>query len=1277
MKPRTILLILLASLLLTLAILPPLLPHFVDTQRVKARLESVMAEALGMPVTIRGELGLRLLPMPELRLGGLELGHGADGPLASCREIRLGLSLSRLLRREVLLRNVILEDLALRLTRGTGDRLDWRLLQIQTVRIKDAPGEGRFAFKGVNNLSLSGSLRLVDAATGMRLDLERLTARYRKGREQLSLSGTLRMDWPEQYRFPRLEASVNAVGGLRLEGRTLRVHGFDVQAGLALQARDGTTRQGTLAARLALDTAAGTFQAQGLDAVLGELHLTGSAQGENLLTEPIVRASLMAEAGDAAALAEALGLPTPAAAYGRRAPVQAGLELEARLDGLDVRELRLALGESEITGQIALRDWAAPAWKVELNASRLNLDELRPTTWSKPDTEEGTDLEAVLGALRALKLDLDLRADELVVYGLIASRFRVALEARDGVVQGRVAQVAFPGGRYRSSLRAEIGPRAFFIMVDGRLAADGQHGPSDEDGPLVLRETLRFVGAPEEYTGSLEIPSCDLRELFRVLGVEPPANLARSALRQAALNVAFRGDAHGLRMPSVNLELDGMGLVGSGSIDDYSHPRITLGLRTKRLDLRPYLPALVSQGGNAPMSDGEQAERLLPLQPGCPAISVRLLASEVLLPDTRLGSLLLAVRLDDKSLHLDAESSAVFEGRATARLDMDGQGREPKARLTLTAHDVDAQQVLALIGQDGLLSGRLDARLNAEAEARNVEGILRSLRLNLEAEVRAGRLNAAGFADRPFTRIGGKLILGSDDGSRQTRLAENGRAAPYAYRCALTLSAESPEPALTLDMGLAGGLRVDPEARALVVSSAGLRLSARGPALRDERNSLGLRGSLSLDTSKGTLELADLVLKGPGMSGQGMLRAEGLGGNPSCSGSLRLAPFNPRETLRHAGIALWDTRDPTAMSSASATASFSLRDRRLEIPRLELELDGFRLAGDAHIPDTDNPRLLFDLAGTSFNLDRYRRPPRKDRQGPAGKDEAVRLPLEIMGRLAFKGRLRLERLELYRLLFEHGEAVVEAADGVYVAKPVTAEFYKGPAQGEFKAMVTPTEFSFETQASAQKVSFGVFLDAMAGGQYVRGPTDVYLTLRAHGATNQDLVATLSGNGRLEVENGSISFSPEDDPPDGENVVLDLPALSGDESKLWEIPEDVRRRGRTRFSSATANVAILNGVARNTDLLVRSPFIRGTGSGFVDMNKEIVDYTIVFEMMNAARVPLYFEGDFNRLDVGVRTLDVIGDTATGIMRKPFDILFGILPGIERLIPSSEPKERRVQ
>lgn len=1299
MKRR--LLLLLAGLLLALAILPPALPLLVDTRPAKARLEAALGQALGVPVAIRGGLGLRLLPFLELRVGGLEIGKEEQGARVACREARVRVSLVRLVQRRVLFRRVSLDGLSVRLEQGGDKGLDWPGLKAHRGFGLE---QGGFVFEGLSSLTISeGGVSLRNAASGLGVTLDRLQLRYRKGSGFLSLSTNLRLDLPTGVRFSRLEAAVSSVGALRMADGAASIQGLDVRSGLVLLSRDGAAVTGQLDALLDLDWASRSLSLTGLELALGELRLNGSLQGRDLLSSPLLRGAIRADSKDAARLAKALGLPTPAVALGSPVPFQAEADLTADAQGLELGIARAVLGGSDISGRIARRGWSAPSWAVELAAAKLDFDELRPAAWPEPaagqSREQGQGLGPVLERLRALRLDLDLRADEIVSHGVRGHGFQASLRAKDGRLEGGVARIGFQGGEYSSTVLADVDGQGFRLALDGRLTAhhadldqEPDHRPASSSAPgrspgpasgdgsahTVLRPSLRVTGTPQSFSGSLDIPRCDLRELFHVLGVEPHEGMADNALRQASLNMDFAGGGDGgLRIPSAVLMLDGMRLEGSGSATGQLPARMDFDLKTRRLNLAPYLPALTRRGTGASGSPGSAPGCLPPIHPACPAISGTLTVGEALLPDVKLSGLKLMLDMTGKSLRLRAESAQVLDGRASARLDVDVAGQGAMADLEAYFQGLDAASLSVLLGREGLLTGRLSGSLRAGARAGSLEEALRTLRLTAEAEARAGRLSAVDGQGQPFSRLAAKLIVagsGVGAGSGVQTVKAGARAAPYAYRCSLDLDADLPSPALVLDLGTAGELRVEPDGSALAVDSAGFRLSAKGPALRDERNSLVLRGGLTLDTAKSLVELSGLSLSGPGLNGKGRLRAEPEGGQLACEGSLALERFNPRQTLERAGISLRPMRDPTALSTAQVNLDFSLRERRLDIPRIELELDGFRLAGNAHVPDMDQPRMLFDLAGTSFDFDRYRAPPSK-RRGPPGEKDALRLPLDLLSRLSFKGRLRLERLRIYHLLFEHGEAMLEADGGVYVAKPVTAEFFEGPARGEFKAVATPERFSFETRASALKVSFGSFLDTMAGGQYVRGPTDVYLTLRASGATNLELIETLSGNGRLEVENGSISFSPEDDPPDG--AAIDLSSLHGDERKFWEIPEDVRRRGRTRFSRATANVLIDNGVARNTDLLVRSPVLRGTGEGFVDIGREIVDYTIVFELVNAARVPLYFEGDFDRLKVGVRPLAVIGDTATGIVRKPFDILFGILPGIERLLPDREPSERRVR
>jgi len=1310
----------LMGLLLLLAAAPVMLPLLVDTRQAKTRLETALSQALGQPVAIHGELGLHFLPRLELRLNGLELGAGPDGPWASCREARVSMSLTRLAAGGILLRRLTLDGLALRLERQADGGLGWR----PPKRATDSGFQNGLAFEGVQAVTVTdGSLVIEDAATGMRMNLERLQARYRHGQGFLSLTTALRLDLPGRpggqaasqaggqsasqavSQAPsRLDMSLSVVGGFRLAGGSTVLEGLDLHADLRFLPPHGQIRTGTLQVRLGLDAAAETLRVENLDLSLGELRLHGSLQGRSMLSAPALSGSLETVVEDVAWLTAALDLPTPVVALGRKVPAHAVLALDADGEGLELRGERLTLGETMLAGRATLTNWREPAWRVELEAQRLNLDELRLAAWPENEQgqgqEQGQGLSLLLDHLRQLKLDLGLRAQELVAYGVHSRDMHLGLHAEGGLIQGRVERVDLEQGRYSSKLRMEVGQQDFSLTLDGRLvAAAPAHAPLATDGPLVLRKTLRFKGTPQGYAGSLEIPRCDLRELFRVLGIAPHAGMAPEALRQAALSVTFGGTANGLRMPSLDLTLDGMSLRGSALLVVRGQSKVVFDLRSERLDLAPYLSASAFKGQPAqlaqPALDSLGLDRLVPLPPGCPAISGSIVADRAALPGLSLGMFRLDMDLSATALRLNAQSGSVLGGRASAKAGLSRDGQGPRVSLTAQAQGLDADKALALVGRTELLGGRLNGKLNAEAQANNLDDLLRNVRLSVEGQVTDGRLAVARGQDRRFSSLAARLIVAGDgQGGRtdgvsinEAGIADKTRRPAYGYGCALEVNAESPDPALALGLGLSGGLRVAPDGKSVSMAGAGFRLSAKGPTLRDERQSLVLRGKLSLDSARGSLDLADLTLSGPGLSGpsgpsglsslsgRGQLGVEGLGGQVSCTGSLELDRFNPRQALGLVGMDLWATRDPEAMSSARAKASFSLRQGRLNIPHLELELDDFHLAGNAHILDMSRPRLLFDLAGTGLDYDRYRPLPRA-KPGPPGppgppeSDKAVGLPLKTLGRLAFKGRLRLERLVIYRLLFEDAEAMVEAADGVFVAKPIKAKFFEGPAQGEFKAVARPEEFAFETQAVAQGASMGRFLDVMAGGEYVRGPTDVHLVLRARGATKQELAQTLSGSGSLEVAGGSVSFSPREALAEAAPGLS--PSLGQGERKMWEMPEEVQRSGRTRFTRGTANVTIENGVVRNNDLLVRSPAMRGTGSGYVDLVRKVVDYAIVFEVINTARVPLHFEGDFDRLDVGVRTLDVIGTTATGIVRKPFDILFGILPGIEWLLPAPKPR-----
>jgi AsmA protein len=188
-------------------------------------------------------------------------------------------------------------------------------------------------------------------------------------------------------------------------------------------------------------------------------------------------------------------------------------------------------------------------------------------------------------------------------------------------------------------------------------------------------------------------------------------------------------------------------------------------------------------------------------------------------------------------------------------------------------------------------------------------------------------------------------------------------------------------------LALEGRFAVERAGRRLaVLSLASLRLVDAGDAgWRVE--SLALRGRalpqelpfdlavprLYIDPGRAVASAAAATLGvGPARLQASALRAGWHGSAPpQVSGAVSLEPVAPRELLTALALAVPRTRDPTALSRATAEAQLAWNGAALRIEPLRLSLDDTRLEGRVGWDGT----LEFELRGDALDLDRYREPP--------------------------------------------------------------------------------------------------------------------------------------------------------------------------------------------------------------------------------------------------------------------------------------------------------------
>lgn len=229
----------------------------------------------------------------------------------------------------------------------------------------------------------------------------------------------------------------------------------------------------------------------------------------------------------------------------------------------------------------------------------------------------------------------------------------------------------------------------------------------------------------------------------------------------------------------------------------------------------------------------------------------------------------------------------------------------------------------------------------------------------------------------------------------------------------------------------------------------------------------------------------------------------------------------------------------------------------------------------------------FDLAIDRLNLDRYLAAEKKE----AKADE--RIDLGALKDKTVNGKIAIGALTVKRVKLEKVKAEVKLAGGKLEVAPHSADLYGGKLAGTLTADANGNRF--HVKGAVQQVALGTLLRDAAQKDIVDGRGSATLDVQASGPTVNALKKTLAGSARVEMKDGAIKGINL-----AESVRNARAALGARQTKADPTQ-------KTDFSDLSASFRIADGVARNDDLKVSSPFVRLGGAGDVDIGNNTIDY----------------------------------------------------------------------
>jgi AsmA protein len=325
------------------------------------------------------------------------------------------------------------------------------------------------------------------------------------------------------------------------------------------------------------------------------------------------------------------------------------------------------------------------------------------------------------------------------------------------------------------------------------------------------------------------------------------------------------------------------------------------------------------------------------------------------------------------------------------------------------------------------------------------------------------------------------------------------------------------------------------------------------------------------------------------------------------------------------------TADPTAQTLAleNLAGAIELANPKLPMKQLKLPLTGklradlarhtvaldlatqfdeSKIASKVNVTRFAPLALGFDLDIDKLDVDRYLPPnPKEAVAEPAAKAAAqppqsdpsvteARLDFSALKGLDVTGAIRVGALQVSKLKLTQLDARLTLADGRLDIAPITLNLYQGAASGS--AMVNANSNSLALKQNLTGVSINPLLKDLAGKDLLEGRGSVAVDLGAHGDSVSALKKSLAGTASISLKEGAIK---------GINLAQRLREVKARLDPTDDTAQQARAGEKTDFSELSASVKVAGGVAHNDDLAMKSPFLRLSGVGDIDIGADRLNY----------------------------------------------------------------------
>ena len=266
---------------------------------------------------------------------------------------------------------------------------------------------------------------------------------------------------------------------------------------------------------------------------------------------------------------------------------------------------------------------------------------------------------------------------------------------------------------------------------------------------------------------------------------------------------------------------------------------------------------------------------------------------------------------------------------------------------------------------------------------------------------------------------------------------------------------------------------------------------------------------------------------------------------------------------------------------------------------LAMKADESNIKATLVIADFTALRSTFDIAIDKLNIDRYLPPkqPGGTAKTPTASQPEQPIDFSPIKKLDVAGSVRIDELTISNIKTQNVRVDIKAKNGRLDVDPLAANLYQGSVKGSASVDANTNRIAIKQNLAG--ISIGPLLRDAIGQDLLEGRGNVTLDLTTAGNLVSAMKKALNGTAKIELKDGAIK---------GINLAQSLRnAKALFTGGKRETEQGAVAGEKTDFSELTASFAIKNGIAHNGDFLAKSPFLRLTGEGDINLPDSTLNY----------------------------------------------------------------------